>query len=230
MRLYGSPNSPFSTRVRIAARVKGVTLELPALPAGGLRSDEFLTLNPVAKIPVLVTEDGVRIPESEVILRYLEDRFPEPSLMPREADERARVNLAVRLMDVYVMTPVIRLFAHLDPARRDPRAVEDEVARWTDGAAYLAHFFGAGLPPAPAGLSLADCALAPCLHLNIRIAAMLGLLADPLRRHGNLAGYYAAIGKDPVVGPALDELTASQTAYDERAGRPSVAHWHAVAP
>lgn len=226
MKLYGSVNSPFSTRIRIAAQIKGVEIEYPPLPAGGLKSPEFLALNPIAKIPVLDAGSGTLIAESEPILRYLEDRFPEPSLLPAAPVDRARVNLAVRLLDLYVMAPVIRLFPHLDPKTRDQRVVDDEVARWTEGAASLAHFFGDGLPGAPAGLSLADCALAPSLHLSTRIAAMLGLAGDPLRRSDNLAAYYATIRKHPVVSRTLQELTASQTAYDQKAGRPSVAHWH----
>src|SRR5690606_6696476 len=72
VKLYTSPNSPFGARVTIAARAKGVTLDHVGLPAGGLRSPEYLALNPIAKIPVLETEGGTVIPESRAILDYLE--------------------------------------------------------------------------------------------------------------------------------------------------------------
>ena len=226
MKLYTSPNSPFSARVRIAARLKNVELETAPLPVGGLKSEEFLGINPVAKIPVLVAEDGVCIPESEAILRYLEDRFPTPSLMPADAGERARVNVTIRLTDLYVMDPVIRLFAHLARASRDPMVVDSEVARWAQGLANLDAWLSQGLAASGVGLTLADCALAPALHLQTRIAAMLGLHEDPVTKHAGLAAYYDSMKRHPVVGPFLSDLTSAQHAYDLKAGRPSVAHWH----
>lgn len=226
MKLYTSPNSPFSARVRIAARLKNIELQTAPLPVGGLKSEEFLGLNPVAKIPVLVTEDGVSIPESEAILRYIEDRFPTPSLMPVDAGERARVNVTIRLTDLYVMDPVIRLFAHLAPTSRDQKVVDTEVARWAQGLANLDAWLANGLPQAEAGLTLAHCALAPALHLQTRIAAMLGLAEDPVRRRPGLVAFYDDMKRHPVVGSFLSDLTTAQHAYDLKAGRPSVAHWH----
>jgi len=226
MKLYTSPNSPFSARVRIAARLKNIELEMAPLPVGGLKSEEFRGLNPVAKIPVLVTEDGVSIPESEAILRYIEDRFPTPSLMPADAGERARVNVTIRLTDLYVMDPVIRLFAHLAPTSRDQRVVDSEVARWAQGLANLNDWLAPGLPESEAGLTLAHCALAPALHLQTRIAAMLGLAEDPVRQHDALVAFYEDMKRHPVVGALLSDLTTAQHAYDLKAGRPPVAHWH----
>ena len=226
MKLYTSPNSPFSARVRIAARLKKIELETAPLPVGGLKSEEFLGLNPVAKIPVLITDEGVSIPESEAILRYIEDRFPTPSLMPAEAAERARVNVTIRLTDLYVMDPVIRLFPHLAPTSRDQKVVDSEVARWAQGLANLDVWLAQGLPQSEAGLTLADCALAPALHLQTRIAAMLGLHEDPVAKHAGLVAYYDDMKRHPVAGPFLSDLTTAQHAYDLKAGRPSVAHWH----
>lgn len=229
MKLYASPNSPFSTRIWLAAKLKDVRLQAAALPVGGLRSAEFLALNPLAKIPVLETEDGLKIPESEAILRYLEDRHPDPSLMPRAPEERARVNVAVRLVDAYVMDPVIRLFSHLDPATRDAATVKDETRRWSRGAEVLAAWLEPGLPKSEVGLTLADCALAPALHLSTRIAAMIGLPQDPTRTQAVLRDYTARMAGHPVAGPFLAHLTQAQHAYDLKAGRPSVAHWHDTA-
>lgn len=226
MKLYSSGNSPFGVRVAIAARAKGIEIEQMPLPAGGLRSPEFLAINPIAKIPVLLTDEGRTIPESDTILRYLETQFPEPSLYPASATDRARIDNAMRIMDLYVMTPVIRLFPHLDPATRDAKTVEAEVGRWRDGLAALAHFMRDPLPSAAAGVSLADCALAPSLHLSTRIAAMLQLDEDPLIAHDGLVTYYRSLARHPIVGPALDALTAAQEAKDLKAGLRSLAARH----
>lgn len=226
MKLYTSANSPFGARVAIAACAKNIDIDCLRPPTAGLRSPEFLALNPIAKIPVLVTEQGTVIPESEAIIDYLEDRFPTPSLRPADPEQRARVNIAVRVMDSYVMAPIIRLFPHLNPASRDERVVEQEFKRWTDGLTVLAHFLQSPLPEADAGVSLADCVLPPSLHLSTRIAAMLGMEDDPMNPHEVLVTYYARMKSHPVVGPVLADLTTAQAEYDIKAGRPSLAHRH----
>lgn len=228
MKLYTSPNSPFSARVRLAALAKGIDLPESPLPPGGLKSDAFRAISSIGKIPVLVVDGEAPIPESAAILRYFEDRFPQPSLLPEDPAQRARVNVIVSLADAYVMDPVIRLFPHLDPSRRDPRVVDAEVARWTAGAAWLADAMTAGMPAAEAGLTLADCVLAPSLHLSIRISAMLGLEQDPVRRQPVLVDYEARLQRHPVAGPVLEALTAAQHVYDLKAGRPSVAERHTL--
>ena len=219
MKLYSSPNSPFGARITIAARAKGIAMDALPLPAGGLRSPEYLAINPIAKIPVLLTDAGTVIPESMAILEHLEDCFPAPPLRPKEPDARARLNVAIQVMDTYVMAPVIRTFPHLGAAYRDARIVEIEVARWKQGLAALAHFMASPLPLADAGVSLADCVLAPSLHLSTRIARMLDLGEDPMAAHGVLVDYYARMHSNPVVGPVLADLTASQAEYDARSSK-----------
>lgn len=226
MKLYTSGTSPFGARVQIAAKAKGIEFEYPALPVGGLRSAEYLAINPIAKIPVLLMEQGGAIPESAGILRYLEDRFPAPSLFPPDPGRRARLNTAVGVMDTYVMAPVIRLFPHLNPASRDGDVVRQEVDRWKDGMRALAHFMREPLPAVEAGVSIADCALAPSFHLSRRIALMLELEQDPIEPHGVLVEYYASMKRHPLVGPVLEALTAAQEKYDLAAGRPSLASRH----
>ena len=51
---------------------------------GGLKSAQYLALNPQGKMPLLVTEEGEAIPESDTIARYLLDRFAAagPSFVP----------------------------------------------------------------------------------------------------------------------------------------------------
>jgi len=226
MRLYASSNSPFSTRVSIAAQAKGLELEMVPLPAGGLRSTQFLTLSPVGKIPVLALDDGLTLPESSVILRYLEDRHPTPSLMPQGAEARARMNTIACLVDTYVMDPVIRLFPHLAPGARDDGTVAAEVARWERGMALLAHWLRDPLPEVEAAASFVDCVVPPALHLSRRISLMLGLPGDPADAQPAVVAYRDRMQGHPVVGPALAALTSTQETYDLKAGRPSLAARH----
>lgn len=226
MKLYTAANSNFGARVALAARAKGVALVAEPLPAGGLKSAAFLAINPIAKIPVLVLDDGAALPESEVILRYLEARFPEPSLLPPVADEKARIDLACRVLELYVIAPVIRLFPHLSPASRDARVVADEVARWRDGLAVLAQIMATPLPSAPSTVSLADCMLLPALHLSTRIAAMLDLGDDPCASHPALIMYYRGFARHPIAGPVLEDLTLAQAEKDAQHGLPMLTEHH----
>ena len=175
---------------------------------------------------MLATNDAQALPESTVILRYLEDLFPEPSLLPADAADRARVNALVAVVDTYVMAPVIRLFPQLTPSTRDTRVVETEVARWKDGMAVLAHWLLSPLPAVHAPASFADCVIAPSLHLSRRISLMLGLGQDPADAYPSIVDYRTALKAHSIVGPVLDELTVAQEQYDTAAGRASLAHLH----
>jgi glutathione S-transferase len=211
MQIHNSAISPFGARVTIAARAKNIELETVPLPPEWRKSAEIRALNPIVKIPILV--DGAMVlPESEAILRYLEDRFPDPSLLPATAEARARMNLLIRVCDLYVSTPVIRLFPHLDPGGRDPRVVEAEVGHWRTGLANLAYFM-ADMPERPtSGLTLADCALAPTFHLCGLIARILEL-GDMLAPHKAISDYYAAMLAHPVAGKVLTDLTEAQARH-----------------
>jgi glutathione S-transferase len=90
VRLHWHPFSIIPRRVRIALREKKIPCEEVEvdLPAGAHRTPAFLRLNPFAQVPVL--EDGdLVVAESVAILEYLEERFPEPALLPRDAGARA---------------------------------------------------------------------------------------------------------------------------------------------
>jgi maleylacetoacetate isomerase len=90
MRLYDYWRSSAAYRVRIGLNIKGLTYEQVAvdLRAEAQRAPEFLEINPQGLVPVL-EDDGVRLTQSLPILNYLEERYPEPALLPRDAPGRA---------------------------------------------------------------------------------------------------------------------------------------------
>jgi len=66
----------------------------------------FLALNPHGKIPVLLLPDGTVVPESGVILQYLEDKFSgDAPLVPMTAEDRMKMNLFIKIHDTYLSTP-----------------------------------------------------------------------------------------------------------------------------
>jgi hypothetical protein len=96
VKLYDAPRCPFCARVRIALAEKLVDYETVEIDLGN-RPDWLYELNPSGKVPVL--ENGFVLPESAVILEYLEERYPERPLLPPDPEARARARLQVYRFD-----------------------------------------------------------------------------------------------------------------------------------
>ena len=79
--LHGHPLSPYVRKVRIALAEKGVDYENNQVVHFAL-PDGFEKLHPLKKIPVWSTDDGENIPDSSVIIAYLDKVHPEPKLIP----------------------------------------------------------------------------------------------------------------------------------------------------
>ena len=107
MVLYDKPVSNNGARCRLLLYLKGqegaVEVRDPDT-LGGLRSQEYLAKNPNGKMPLLVTGDGMALPESEVINQYLQATLPggSPGLVPPTPEGRALADLATRVHDVYI--------------------------------------------------------------------------------------------------------------------------------
>ena len=96
--LYDAPRCPYCARARIVLAEKGVpyetvTIDLANRPAWLLEHNP-----PDGRVPVL-EEDGWVLPESAVVDEYLEERYPEPPLLPVDPAERAAARLIVYRFD-----------------------------------------------------------------------------------------------------------------------------------
>lgn len=161
MELISLPVSPFSARVRIGIYAKGLNVTVALPPAGWPHSSHYRTINPIGRVPVLICEDGTVIPESQIILEYLEERFPDARpLLPSTLNERARVRLLARMVDLYLMPSVVALAN----ARLEERAVRLRLEELHDALSALNELLeGAQTYAVGEALSLADCALVPAL-------------------------------------------------------------------
>ena len=96
LRLYGYWRSSSTWRVRIGLALKGLPFEvLPVnLVAGEQLTPAHRARSPLAQVPVLeAEEDGrtLRLVQSMAILEWLDERFPDPPLLPPDLAGRARV-------------------------------------------------------------------------------------------------------------------------------------------
>ncbi len=96
-RLFHVPLSPFCRKVRLSLAEKRIEVELVE-ERYWEQGPDFMRRNPAAKVPILKM-DGKMMAESAAICEYLEEKYPEPSLMPRDADARFEVRRLVTWFD-----------------------------------------------------------------------------------------------------------------------------------
>jgi glutathione S-transferase len=96
--LYHLWLNPFSRKIRLCLHEKRIDFKL-RVESTWERRDEFLALNPVGEVPVLVEDDGTAISGSDAIFEYLDELFPEPSLIGRSPLERAEARRLVYWFD-----------------------------------------------------------------------------------------------------------------------------------
>jgi glutathione S-transferase len=95
-------------------------------PFNELRSPEFLAKNPAGRIPVLELDDGTWLPESDAIIEYLEELYPEPPMLGTTPLERAWVRAFDRMtQDLFIW--VRTLLPHKFPARMGNKAYPEVV-------------------------------------------------------------------------------------------------------
>jgi glutathione S-transferase len=87
--LHGAIVSPFVRKVRVALAEKGIEYDSdPVMPFGV--SDEYKKMSPLGKIPCYTPHDGCHIPDSSVIVAYLERKHSDKPLYPSNPEEFAR--------------------------------------------------------------------------------------------------------------------------------------------
>lgn len=204
MILYAITLSPFAARARLALRLKGLDYSMLPPPGGSTRSTEYLAINPIGKLPVLLTDDGLAIAESENIIDYVDEHFPHPPLMPTDPAERVRMRTIIRAFELYVTPCLFRLFAQMNPEARNEAIVAAEVARWRDGLALVDRFVADAPFAAGGAASKADCILLPSLLLCEVTAGIFGL-EDPVAPFAALAGYREKARGHPDMGAIWTE-------------------------
>jgi maleylacetoacetate isomerase/maleylpyruvate isomerase len=178
--LYGYWRSMAAYRVRVALALKGVTVREVAidLDAGEQFAPDFLAVNPEGAVPALVEPGHAPISQSMAILEYLEERYPEPALLPMDLHGRARVRSLAALIasDTHPLL-VPRVTAYLS---REAGLEEPAVRAWS------LHWVMRGLAVAEARLANDPATGAFCHGDRVSFAdiclANLGIVAKAAAR------------------------------------------------
>jgi len=96
--LYHLPLSPYSRKVRLVLAEKRLPFEMRVEKVWE-RRPEYLELNPANKVPTLIEENGLVIPDSGVICEYLEEAYPDTPLLGHTLAERVEVRRLVAWFD-----------------------------------------------------------------------------------------------------------------------------------
>ena len=91
--LYNAARCPYAARARIVLAEKGIEFEVVEIDLSD-RPAWLYEKNPAGRVPVL-EEDGWVLSESAVIMEFLEERYPEPPLLPADPADRAAVRLRI---------------------------------------------------------------------------------------------------------------------------------------
>ena len=203
MKLITGNLSPYSAKVRMqlyAMGIDDVEFDLPASFFMGKLS----TSSPIGRIPVLEVEEGI-VPESEVIAEYLDDCYPDKSMLGESPWIRSQVRLISRIADVYLMN---NIFMALPQVNRKTRvdAVRDLLAgQVTRGMGALEQHIGQGDCAVGDKLTRADCTLVPALFLCERTVPMLDV-ENPILATTHVAAYWDKIQGNEFAAKVLDEM------------------------
>lgn len=176
MALYSKATDPHSHRVRIVLAEKGVTVDILDVERASKTLTELQELNPYGSVPTLVDRELV-LYQSEIIMEYLDERFPHPPLMPVYPVARGRSRLMMyrinrdwySLMDKILAVPDAKA-SSLTPLRKE----------LTEGLVSIAPVFKEMPYFLSEEFSLVDCCLAPLLWRLPALGVVLPAQAKPV--------------------------------------------------
>jgi glutathione S-transferase len=210
MKLYSWDLSPYAARVRMQIYAKGLT-DIVIEPPPTYGTPKFYEDHPIGRIPLLEI-DGEAMPESDVIAAYLEEIYPEPSLLGATPRENARIRTLARIGDIYLLNNTFmlagqtRVLAAQTPVTTGNEAIVALLGgQLASNTKALDRMIGQDGFACLGRVTLADCALVPALFLLQNVLPGTGV-ADPIAANANVAAYWAAIQRQAPAARILAEL------------------------
>ena len=184
MKLHYNPISTYSQKVLIGLYEKGIDFEpeIVNLMDADARA-QYREVYPLGKIPCLQLEDGHIIPESSIIMEYI-DPLAEPTLIKGDADETRRIRFNDRMFDLYLNDPVVTLlFQGMKPeSDQDPERIEKARFHIATMYSFMENEFGKQNFANGEEFLMSDCAAAPGMFYAEQVA--------PFAEHKNISAYW----------------------------------------
>lgn len=192
MQLYYHPRSPYSHKVMIALAEKRAAYE-----AVSIRPDDerLARLTPIKKVPLLVLADGWKIPESTIIIEYLDAHVSTGTrLLPEDPDQARQTRFHDRISDLYMTEPLMALLFKRGDADAAHARIETLLAGHDENLAKRTWVMGDAF-------TMADCAVIPAL----RYAREL----HPFDRYKHVTAYFGRAIERPSIKGVFDELATA---------------------
>jgi glutathione S-transferase len=191
MKLLASLTSPYARKVRIALAEKKIEYTLVEVSPVAAE-DVVAAVNPLAKIPALIVEEGLHVYDSRVIVEYLDSVSPVSRLIPEPSRQRIAVKRWEALADGICDAAVIVVQERKrPPQQQDPAGVERQLRKIRRGVDELARELGDKPWCSGEAYSLADIATGCALgYLDFRLPEI-----DWRDAHPNLARLAEKLGK-----------------------------------
>jgi glutathione S-transferase/RNA polymerase-associated protein len=209
--LYDDVFSPYARKVRIALYEKDVPFERIRALHGDCNRTDFLHVNPRAEVPAIVDGD-FSLFDSTIICEYVEDRYPEPALYPREPAARAMCRSLEDVADTQLDAALYAIAViemgrgeqHPDMHAAVARDLDRIYSMLENALGDRTFFCGA--------YSLADIAVLP----HVMAASFLGFPLDP-EHHPHLARWMDVVQARPAVTrDNMDVVETLQRLQQER--------------
>jgi glutathione S-transferase len=212
MKLYYHPLSTYCQKVLIAIYEKSIafTPELVSLMDDAER-EAFRKIYPLGKIPFVVLDDGHWLPESSIIVEYLDSHFGDgPKLIPDDPELSRRVRFKDRMYDLYLNESVASLiFESWKPESQRNQELIDR-SRFRIGVMY--DFMESNLDEQTwtegETFTLGDCAAAPPLFYAREMA--------PFDDRANIVAYWQRLQERPSIRRVIDEVAPHLAKLQER--------------
>lgn len=202
--LYSLEVSTYSAKVRIALGLKNIDCKILP-PPGGYSTKEYMKLVPLGTIPALKV-DGQYFSESDVIMEYLEEAYPQIPLLPKDHLLRAQHRFLARYHDLWLEPHLRRTFAHMDPSTSNSVELNQHLDKFEERLQKLETLFTAQPFMLGQEMGYADCAFAATIELA---DILLPIFGREFTLSENLTQWREAMLQNPVAKEVTDQSRAA---------------------
>ena len=203
MKVYGDAvGAPNPRKLRIYMAEKGIKLPYQTVDimTGENRKPEFAAKNPMMGLPVLEMDDGSYLSESLAIMEYLEDLNPNPPMIGKTPEERARTRELERICEQGVMSAIGTIFQNTSPffagrVKQSADAAETARGRLATALGVLDKKIGSKTFLCGDKPTIADCTLFAAMEL-----ASFGQIAIDFPKLPNVSRWYETFKQRPSAG------------------------------